>query len=50
MNKQAKKRFEEAIEKGILEREQARAEKNHPSSNDLQMRRGFLPKPDKKLS
>ncbi|HEX8355397.1 MAG TPA: hypothetical protein VF611_20995 [Pyrinomonadaceae bacterium] len=48
MNKRAKKRVKEAIEKGNLERDKARDEKKHPSSNDLQKRRGFLPKPDKK--
>lgn len=48
MNKRAKKRVKEAIEKSNLEREKAREEKNHPSSNDLQQRRGFLPKPAKK--
>jgi hypothetical protein len=48
MNKRAKKRVKEAIEKGNLERDKARGDKSHPSSNDLQQRRGFLPKPDKK--
>jgi hypothetical protein len=48
MNKRAKKRVKEAIEKGNLERDKAREEKNHPASNDLQKRRGFLPKPSKK--
>jgi hypothetical protein len=48
MNKRAKKRVKEAIEKSNLEREKAREEKNHPASNDAQMRRGFLPKPAKK--
>jgi len=48
MNKRAKKRVKEAIEKGNLEREKAREEKNHPASNALQERRGFLPKPAKK--
>ena len=48
MNKRAKKRVKEAIEKGNREREKAREEKNHPASNDLRQRRGFLPKPDKK--
>jgi hypothetical protein len=48
MNKRAKKRVKEAIEKGNLEREKTREEKNHPASNDLQKRRGFLPKPAKK--
>ena len=48
MNKRAKKRVKEAIEKDNLEREKAREEKNHPASNSLQQRRGFLPKPAKK--
>jgi hypothetical protein len=48
MNKRAKKRVKEAIEKGNLEREKTREEKKHPASNDLQKRRGFLPKPAKK--
>jgi hypothetical protein len=48
LNKRAKKRVKEAIEKGNLERNKAREEKNHPAANDLQQRRGFLPKPDKK--
>jgi hypothetical protein len=48
MNKRAKKRVKEAIEKGNLERDKAREEKNHPASKDLQQRRGFLPKPSKK--
>jgi hypothetical protein len=48
MNKRAKKRVKEAIEKANQEREQARGEKNHPASNDLKERRGFLPKPAKK--
>jgi hypothetical protein len=48
MNKRAKKRVKEAIEKGNLEREKAREGKNHPASNDPQQRRGFLPKPAKK--
>jgi hypothetical protein len=48
MNKRAKKRLKEAIEKENLERAKAREGKSHPSSNDLQQRRGFLPKPAKK--
>jgi hypothetical protein len=48
LNKRAKKRVKEAIEKGNLERDKARGEKNHPAANDLQQRRGFLPKPAKK--
>lgn len=48
LNKRAKKRVKEAIEKSNLERDKAREEKSHPASNDLQQRRGFLPKPAKK--
>ena len=48
MNKRAKKRVKEAIEKENLERAKEREGQNHPSSNDLQKRRGFLPKPAKK--
>jgi hypothetical protein len=48
MNKRAKKRVKEAMEKDNVEREKARGEKSHPASNDLQQRRGFLPKPTKK--
>jgi len=48
MNKRAKKRVKEAIEKGNLEREKARGEKNHPASDGPKERRGFLPKPAKK--
>jgi hypothetical protein len=48
MNKRAKKRIKEAIEKENLERAKEREGKNLPSSNDPQKRRGFLPKPAKK--
>jgi hypothetical protein len=48
MNKRAKKRLKEAIEKENVERAKARQEKSPLSSKDLQQRRGFLPKPDKK--
>jgi hypothetical protein len=48
MNKRAKKRVKEAIEKDNLERAKAREGENHPSSNDSPKRRGFLPKPAKK--
>ena len=34
------------MEKGNLEWEKAREEKNHPSSNDLQKQQNFLPKAD----
>jgi hypothetical protein len=48
MNKRAKKRVKEAIEKDNLKREEARGEKKHPASNGPRQQRGFLPKPDKK--
>jgi hypothetical protein len=48
MNKRAKKRIKEALEKKNLERDKALEGKSHPSSNTLQQRRGFLPKPSKK--
>jgi hypothetical protein len=48
MNKRAKKRVKEAIEKDNVEREKARGGKNHPAANDPQKRRGFMPKPAKK--
>jgi hypothetical protein len=48
MNKRAKKRVKEAIEKDNLNRDKTREGKQHPASNDLQKRRGFLPKPAKK--
>jgi hypothetical protein len=48
MNKRAKKRLKEAIEKDNLERAKAGQEKNPLSSKDLQKRRGFMPKPAKK--
>jgi hypothetical protein len=48
MNKRAKKRVKKAIEKSNAERDKAREGKNHPAANDLQERRGFLPKPAKK--
>ena len=48
MNKRAKKRVKEAIEKSNLERDKAREEKNHPAANALKNQRGFLPKPAKK--
>ena len=48
MNKRAKKRVKEAIEKDNLEREKTRDDKKHPASNEAQQRRGFLPKPAKK--
>jgi hypothetical protein len=48
MNKRAKKRVKEAMEKENLERAKERGKQNHPAANDLQKRRGFLPKPAKK--
>jgi len=48
MNKRAKKRVKEAIEKSNLEREKVREEKKHPASGKLQQQRGFQPKPAKK--
>ena len=48
MNKRAKKRLKEAIEKENLERVKARKEQSPLSSKDQQKRRGFLPKPAKK--
>jgi hypothetical protein len=48
MNKRAKKRVKEAIEKQNLERAQIRKEQLVPSSKDRTQRRGFLAKPDKK--
>jgi hypothetical protein len=48
MNKRAKKRLKEAIEKENLERAKVRQEQNPVSVKDLQQRRGFIPKPAKK--
>jgi len=48
MNKRAKKRVKEAIEKKNLEREKMRKEQTLSSSNRIAERRGFLTKPDKK--
>jgi hypothetical protein len=48
MNKRAKKRVKEAIEKGNLERVKAREEKKRPASSNLPKQGGFLPKPAKK--
>lgn len=48
MNKRAKKRVKQAIEKDNLERDKIRKEQSFSSSKQLQERRGFTPKPDKK--
>jgi hypothetical protein len=48
MNKRAKKRVKEAIEKENLERAKIRKEQTVSSSKDLPERRGFIAKPSKK--
>jgi hypothetical protein len=48
MNKRAKKRLKEAIEKENLERAKIRKEQNQSSPKEAQERRGFLAKPAKK--
>jgi hypothetical protein len=48
MNKRAKKRVKEAIEKENLERAKVRKEQSLSSSKGYQERRGFIAKPDKK--
>ncbi len=48
MNKRAKKRVKEAIEKKNLERDNLRKEQTLSSSQKTPERRGFLTKPDKK--
>lgn len=48
MNKRAKKRLKEAIEKENLERAKIRKEQNQSSPKESQERRGFLVKPAKK--
>jgi hypothetical protein len=53
MNKRAKKRLKETIEKENLERAKVRQGQNPLSSKDQQKQRGllptgYLPKPDKK--
>jgi hypothetical protein len=40
--------IKEAIEKANLKREKALGETKPPAANDLQKKRGFLPKPAKK--
>ena len=48
MNKRAKKRLKETIEKENLERAKVRNEQNPSSAKEYQERRGFTPKPAKK--
>jgi hypothetical protein len=48
MNKRAKKRLKEAIEKEKQERAKTRPEQNPGSPKNPQQLRGFLPKPAKK--
>jgi hypothetical protein len=48
MNKRAKKRVKEAIEKDNLERAKKRQELNPSTNKGLQQQRGFTPKPAKK--
>jgi hypothetical protein len=48
MNKRAKKRLKEAIEKENVERAKARQEQTLSSSKEPRERRGFTPKPAKK--
>jgi hypothetical protein len=48
MNKRAKKRLKETIEKENQERAKIRKEQGLSSSKESQERRGFLPKPEKK--
>lgn len=48
MNKRAKKRVKEAIEKENLEKAKIRKEQGIAFSKDSQQRSGFTPKPEKK--
>lgn len=48
MNKRAKKRLKEAIEKDNLEKAKTRQAQNLSAPKEFQERRGFLPKPAKK--
>jgi hypothetical protein len=48
MNKRAKKRLKETIEKDKAERAKAHPDQNAASAKDPQKLRGFLPKPAKK--
>ena len=48
MNKRAKKRLKETIEKDNVEKAKTRQAQNLSAPKDLQQRRGFIPKPAKK--
>jgi hypothetical protein len=48
MNKRAKKRLKEAIEKDKSERAKVPQEQGPSSAKELQKRPGFIPKPAKK--
>jgi len=48
MNKRAKKRVKQAIEKDNAERAKTNMQPPHPSAKGLQERRGFTAKPAKK--
>jgi hypothetical protein len=48
MNKRAKKRIKEALEKKNLERAKLRKEETLSSSKDFKEQRGFTARPDKK--
>jgi hypothetical protein len=48
MNKRAKKRLKEALEKEKAERAKTHPDQNLSSPKDPQQQRGFLPKPEKK--
>jgi len=48
MNKRAKKRLKETLEKDKAERAKAQQDPNLSSTKDPQRLRGFLPKPAKK--
>jgi hypothetical protein len=48
MNKRAKKRLKEAIEKENLEKAKIRKEQSLSSSKEPPERRGFIQRPDKK--
>lgn len=48
MNKRAKKRIKESIEKDKAERAKAHPDQNVYAPKDPQQQKGFLPKPEKK--
>jgi hypothetical protein len=48
MNKRAKKRLREGIEKDKLERAKPPQVQDTSSRKDVQQQKGFLPKPEKK--